>query len=387
MASMSAMLMASVWLSMTTSAQEKSATHWREVYKSVVSRVYIIHCGTEKGSGFLAFDQRHVVTSLSVAGCGRTIWIQRHAKDEEWVAADLHAYNNKHDTALVIARSPLEGSPLPFSRAKTVEVGTPVGAIGHPYPKEGFIQKLTQQALSWSFVQGVIGRVTDDFVQVNMPLMTGYTGAPLIDRFGRVVGVLTNLGPRRYPIGVVARKNLILQLHKKDNPPRVGWPFFDFSVNLLARFSFLLGSLPAGQAASLSPTSQEIRLDFFFRDQWILSGYVGFDIFSINTTYSASLLFGGELAYRFLLPRQVRPYLNYIAIGIGAMGVSMQVSLKAPDTSTTVEVNSEFRLSFFAGLRFFSIVGQFSVGVFLNLQEMVDPTKQVVPILSVSWGI
>lgn len=366
---------------------EFGAKRWQNVYKSAVAQVYVVHCGTRKGSGFLAFDQKHIVTSLSIAGCGRDLWLQRDAADRTWIRAELHAYDKTFDTALLRVDKPLPGQPLELSPTSGVDVGVQVGAIGHPYPTEGLVQKLTQKALSWSFVQGAIGRVTKNFVQVNMPLMRGYAGAPLLDLHGRVIGVLTELGPRNHPIGVVARAHLLQKLFKSKPPKRAGWPYFSFNVNLLARFSFALGSKTADKNNSITPTSQEVRLDFFFRDQWVISAYVGFDLFSFQTNLDLSLLFGGEVSYRFLMPREARPYLNYLSFGIGAMGVSLKVALPQGAQVDNSTFTSDFRLSFWVGLRFFSIIGQFSVGIFLNLQEMINPNDPVVPILSVSWGI
>lgn len=387
MTSVVSVMLASVWLSMTAPAMEYGSKRWQRVYKATVAQIYIVHCGTRKGSGFLAFDHHHIVTSASVAGCGRDIWIQRDAEDHQWIRADLWAFNKTHDTALLRVAERMAGKPLVFSPVEQVDVGVQVGAVGHPFPSEGLVQRLTQTALSWSFVQGAIGRVTKDFVQVNMPLMRGYAGAPLFDEEGRVIGVMTELGPRHHPIGLVARRHLIESLFHSKPAKREGWPYFHFEVHLLARFSFALGSKSADKNNSITPTSQEVRLDFLFRDQWLISAYVGFDLFSFQTNLDLSLLFGAEISYRFLMPRQARPYLNYISLGFGAMGVSLKVALpqgaKVDDNTFT----SDFRLSFWFGLRFFSIIGQFSVGVFLNLQEMINPNDPIVPILSVSWGL
>jgi len=354
---------------------------WRSVYQRVRPVVYLIYCGTEKGSGFLYHDQRHILTSLAVAGCGRTIWVHRALQDKG-VRARLQAYNNKQDIALLEVSRPLRGRPLRFPDEEP-QIGQKVAVLGHPYKVNGPVDSWTQKVLSWSLTVGVIGRITQQYLQVNMPLMTGFSGGPLVDKEGHLLGVLTRLGPQGRPIAVVARDSLLNALLQKPTP-RKGWPFFKMSVQIHARFFYALGNADKTQ---LAPTNQELRLDLIFWDQLMLGIFAGFGLVAPKAELKLSLNFGLDLHYRFLMPRAVRPYLNYVSLGLGATAMQMEIAVTGQqkqegDIFDKIGIEDLFlRITFWGGIRLFTLVGQFSVGVLFN------PAEPEVPVLSISWGL
>ncbi len=372
----SASFLMAAWLLVSGAGEEQ----WRSVYLLSRSRVYRVTCGTKQGVGFLYRDQQHIITTLSVAGCGRTVYVYQFGGGP--FVASMQAYQSKHDLALLYVKAPLEGPSFQSSAALWSLVGRSVAMIGHPYHPRGPVRDQLQKPLAWSIAVGVLGRVTKDYIQVNIDRVEGYEGAPVLDRQGRVVGMLTSFGPSNKPIGMVARASLFDALFANPSP-RQGMPYLSWELHLQARFSFALGDVTK---TKISPSNQEVKLDMILYDQWTIGLFVGFDLLSLRTDLSLSLLFGFSSNYRFLMPRVFRPYLNYIALEAGAMAMSIKIATSGIDKQdgtvfNKVGVESDFRFSFWAGMRFQSIIGQFSVGIFF------DPESIMHPVLSVSWGL
>ncbi len=352
---------------------------WRSVYEKASPSIYLIQCGTRKGAGFLYRDKQHILTTLSVSGCGRTIWLKRQG-EKKWIAVKMKGYMQKYDIALLKASQPLPDTPLPRSKPDSTRIGQQVAAIGHPYKSFGPLDQWRLKVLSWSLTTGVVGRVTKEHVQVNMSVISGFAGAPLLNQHGHVIGLLTDQGPKRIPIGVVARHPLINKLFANPTP-RQGWPFFSFGAQFDARFSYALGD---PNATRISPSNQELRVDLIFWDQLLWGLYAGFDLLSLSTNLDLSFLIGTDINYRFLMPREVRPYLNYVSLGLGAMAMQVKLFVGGQENNNNFDnfsLNGLFRVTFWGGMRIHSIIGQFSVGVFFDVEDIQNP------VLSVSWGL
>lgn len=366
-----------VWLTLAGSGTDS----WRTLYLLSRSKVYRVTCGTKQGVGFLYNDRNHIITSLSVAGCGRSVYVSRFGLSEPF-KAELKAFISKHDIALLKVKHPLPGPPFRRTDEMWVTVGRSIAVIGHPYHPTGPISDRIQTPMAWSINIGVLGRVTPNYVQIGFERVNGYEGSPVIDRQGKVVGMITSFGPAFRPIGMIARAKLFEQLFTNP-PPQQGFPYFSWGVHLQARFSFALGDV---SKTRISPSNQEVRLDFIFWDQLTAGLFVGFDLLAIRTDLNLSLLFGLQSNYRLLMPRVFRPYLNYIAFEIGIMAMSLKIATTGvqKDESTIfnqVGLTPAFRFSFWVGLRFLTIAGEFSVGIFF------DPESIEHPVLSVSWGL
>lgn len=366
-----------VWLTLAGSG----ADYWRTLYLVSRPKVYRVTCGTRQGVGFLYKDNRHIITSLAVAGCGRSVYVSRYGLSQPF-KANLKAFISKHDIALLQVKHPLPGPPFEKTADMWVTIGRSVALIGHPYHPTGPISDRIQNPMSWSINIGVLGRVTPNYVQIGFERVNGYEGSPIIDQQGKVVGMLTTFGPAFKPIGMIARASLFEKLFANP-PPRQGFPYFNWSVHLQARFSFALSDVSKTQ---ISPSNQEVRLDFIFWDQLTAGLFVGFDLLAIRTDLNLSLLFGFQTNYRLLMPRVFRPYLNYIAFELGIMMMSLKIATSGVQKEDSTIFNQvgltpAIRFSFWAGLRFITIAGEFSVGIFFN------PESIEYPVLSISWGL
>src|SRR5262249_1120227 len=100
--------------------------------------------------------------------------------------------------------------------AEKLKIGQDVVALGNP------------QGLKYSVVSGVVsGRRTFDgrsMIQLAMPIEPGNSGGPLVDRLGRVQGVLTLKSVVTANLGFAMPVNALRPLLEKPNPvPMAKW--------------------------------------------------------------------------------------------------------------------------------------------------------------------
>jgi putative serine protease PepD len=82
--------------------------------------------------------------------------------------------------------------PLELGDSGEVEVGDPVVAIGSPFGLAGTITSGIVSALDRS-MESPNGFTIGNSIQTDAPINHGNSGGPLIDRFGRVIGVNTQI--------------------------------------------------------------------------------------------------------------------------------------------------------------------------------------------------
>ena len=129
----------------------------------------------------------------------------------EVFATDVHL-----DLAhLRIARSDLK--PLPLGDSDKLRQGDRIVAMGNP------------EGLAYSVVEGVISEPQRDIdglpmIQVALPIERGNSGGPLLDRQGRVLGLLTLKSARTDNLGFAMPVNDLKKLLEKPNPvPMSRW--------------------------------------------------------------------------------------------------------------------------------------------------------------------
>jgi len=369
-----------IFLLFPTPSQQPPKERWSQIYTQFRPSVYLIQCGTKKGVGFLYKDNKHVLSTLSVAGCGRTIYLTTKPGGKT-VEVQLHAYISKHDIALLTSPKPLPGKAIQPSPNPPL-VGKRVALIGHPYKTDGILANATKQILSWNLGLGVVGQNTKHYLQVQMLHPFGFAGSPVLDKDGHFLGMMTSKKNRGKSLGIVARPKLLQKLFA-PTPPREGWPYFSWDIHVFARFSFALGD---SDNTNIVPTNQELRLDLIFWDQLMLGLFVGFDFLAVRADLDLSLLGGATLSYRFLIPRQVRPYLNYISLGVGIMTMhvkllAFQKDKKDAPLAEQYKFDTFFRGTLWSGIHISSMFGEFSVGVFFELSNLTNP------VLSFGWGL
>ena len=165
------------------------------------------------GTGFVIADGL-VATNLHVIGEGRPIRV-RLPDGKIHDATEVHASDRRLDLAIVrIAAKGLK--PLPLGDDKALKSGQPLVVLGHP------------QGLEHSVVAGVLsGRREVEgmpMLQLAIPIEQGNSGGPVLDRQGRVVGIVTMKSLVTNNLGFAVPVSALKPLIDRPNPvPMEQW--------------------------------------------------------------------------------------------------------------------------------------------------------------------
>ncbi len=151
------------------------------------------------GAGFVVRADGIIATCLHVIGESRRATVEM-ADGRTFDMAGLIAWDRKADLAIFRVNA-TDLKPLPLGSTETLAQGASVVAMGNP------------QGLTHSIVEGVVSafREVDGMrlIQLAIPIEPGNSGGPLVDRQGRVQGVLSmksvitdNLG-FAIPVGLI----------------------------------------------------------------------------------------------------------------------------------------------------------------------------------------
>lgn len=166
------------------------------------------------GTGFVISADGLIATNLHVIGHARRIQVQFADGALEDVTA-VHASNPSLDLAIIrVGRRDLK--PLPLADSTAPKQGQPVIALGHP------------QGLQFSVVEGVISALRDiegtQMIQVAIPIEEGNSGGPLLDRKGKVQGILTLKSAISENLGFAHRIEDLKPMIEHPNPvPMERW--------------------------------------------------------------------------------------------------------------------------------------------------------------------
>jgi S1-C subfamily serine protease len=139
------------------------------------------------GSGFVIDARGDIVTNDHVVQGAKTIRVGFSGGTS--YPATVVGADPASDIAVVRfqASSPAL-HPLAFSDSRDVEVGDPVYAIGNPFGLDRTMTAGIVSSVSRD-IQAPDGLTIADAVQTDAPINHGNSGGPLLDRFGRVIGV------------------------------------------------------------------------------------------------------------------------------------------------------------------------------------------------------
>jgi S1-C subfamily serine protease len=147
------------------------------------------------GSGFVVSRNGEIATNAHVVTTGEGNQIERAREvyvefaDGNQVEAKIVGHDPNADIALLkVNPKGLTLRPLPLAESSSVQVGTPVAAIGSPFGEK--------QSLSVGVVSA-IDRAIDSLtefqisgaIQTDAAINPGNSGGPLVDGRGRVIGV------------------------------------------------------------------------------------------------------------------------------------------------------------------------------------------------------
>ncbi|MEY5024585.1 MAG: hypothetical protein RLZZ244_113, partial [Verrucomicrobiota bacterium] len=161
------------------------------------------------GSGFVIRSDGLIATNRHVIGEARRMRVET-SDGRVHEVTEVLANDARLDLAILrVATRNLPALPLGDSSA-TVQ-GAPIVAMGNP------------QGLAYSVVEGVVSEPDRDvegtpMIQVAVPIERGNSGGPLLDRQGRVLGVLTLKAAYTPNLGFAMPVNALKELLEKPNP-------------------------------------------------------------------------------------------------------------------------------------------------------------------------
>jgi S1-C subfamily serine protease len=165
-----------------------------ELYRAVVESVVLVQAGDRSGSGVCIGDADTVVTSNHVVEASGSITVCPFAyksgvlhRRPKLTAKVVVRLEQDDLAALKLEKVAAELRPLPVAE-RNPEVGERVYAMGSPV--------LGRELLEQSFSEGIVS-ATDrliegsKYLQHTAAVNPGSSGGPLIDEWGRLVGIVT----------------------------------------------------------------------------------------------------------------------------------------------------------------------------------------------------
>ncbi len=166
--------------------------------------------GTETGvgSGFVISEDGLIATNFHVIGEGRALRVEFPDGTRREVTG-VHAWDRTRDLAILR----VAGSGLPaltLGDSASVEQGMPAVAMGNPL---GYRFSMVEGIISAR--QEVEGRT---MLQLAMPVERGNSGGPVLDKEGKVLGIVTLKSAVTANLGFAVPVNELKILFQKPNP-------------------------------------------------------------------------------------------------------------------------------------------------------------------------
>jgi len=164
------------------------------IIEQVVKGVVSIKTDVSQGSGFIITSDGYLITNahvLSGASLAKALTSNGELKN-----AELIGYNLELDLALL--KIPGSYNKLELADSSSIKVGEKVIAVGNPY------------GLSFSVTEGIVSALNreDKYIQTDGPLNPGNSGGPLINKYGKVIGV-NNFKYTGESLGFALESNLV----------------------------------------------------------------------------------------------------------------------------------------------------------------------------------
>lgn len=144
--------------------------------------------GTASGSGFEINGEGMILTNWHVVENAVKVMV---SLGEHGKAVEAHVVGKDPSADVAVLRIPTEGltlHPLAFGDSSAVQVGEPVLAIGNPF---GYSRTLTTGVISarQRQIQAPNGVAINNVLQTDTPINPGNSGGPLLNAYGQVIGI------------------------------------------------------------------------------------------------------------------------------------------------------------------------------------------------------
>jgi S1-C subfamily serine protease len=199
------------------------ALDWaRPVYERSVESVVIVDAGGKVGTGFCMFAPDLILTALHVVDDAPGIRVESSRGHRR--AAHVVTYSEADDLALLRLDRTF-GAMTPLLPERAASIGEAVLVIGHPLAQLARSEPKLRGLLAWSLSNGIVGAVSSAWLQTNAALNPGTSGGPVLNRDGRVIGVVSARVRDAQNIGMISRiqsaEELMGQLDRGPPPRRI----------------------------------------------------------------------------------------------------------------------------------------------------------------------
>ncbi|MGR3177697.1 MAG: S1C family serine protease [Candidatus Anammoxibacter sp.] len=143
------------------------------------------------GSGFIWDDSGHIVTNFHVIYKANEVDVT--LTDGSVWNAKLVGADPDHDIAVLkIDAYGSDVHPIILGNSSNLEVGQKVLAIGNPFGLDSTLTTGIISALGRT-IEAMTGRTIFDVIQTDAAINPGNSGGPLLDSFGRLIGMNTSI--------------------------------------------------------------------------------------------------------------------------------------------------------------------------------------------------
>jgi hypothetical protein len=215
-------------------AQRLERDWLKAVYEQVAVSVVRIQTEVGTGSGFFFYSRRHVATALHVVDDADTIIVGM--SDGRRLEGRVVAYSRENDLALIELQADVPDARLLEAYQGPIDVGEPVAIIGHPFSDLTHTSKRLRGLLNWSLSQGVVGAVSESWLQTDAAINPGNSGGPMVNARGQLLGVVSAKLTDAQGIGLAARGDRLTELIGRigwSGPPRQAWKLDKFELGFV----------------------------------------------------------------------------------------------------------------------------------------------------------
>jgi S1-C subfamily serine protease len=177
-------------------------------FQLVDQRGEMISEGTSEGTGFALDASGYIATNYHIVRPWEfdnqlrrlqatpqieslTLIFADH-KASEAIPATIYRASKERDVA-ILAITPPPAMPLVESvltDGSQVRQGEEVAFIGFPLGSD-LLNTTQQERATTTFRRATVGKVTESLIQLDAPIQSGYSGSPIFNREGKVVGIVT----------------------------------------------------------------------------------------------------------------------------------------------------------------------------------------------------
>jgi S1-C subfamily serine protease/regulator of sirC expression with transglutaminase-like and TPR domain len=161
------------------------------------------------GTGFVVSSEGLIATNLHVIGEGREFTVEL-SDGTDLKVLSVHASDRHRDLAIVkVDPQDKQLAALEFGEAGELKQGAPVVVMGNPL------------GLKHSVVSGVVSAIREidgqEMLQLAIPIERGNSGGPVVDRQGRVHGIVNMKSLREENVGFAVEAKHVKPLLEKPN--------------------------------------------------------------------------------------------------------------------------------------------------------------------------